>query len=65
MLMKIEEKEIKHLLSFMEMMNKMERHKRTCFKIFSDTKEYPNAYQNSNVFVQQKFDEDFSNTAIE
>lgn len=34
--------------------------KERALKLFSDTKEYPNAYQKFKRFVQQKFDEDFS-----
>ena len=34
--------------------------KERALKLFSDTKEYPNAYQKFKRFVQQKFDDDFS-----
>lgn len=34
--------------------------KERALKLFSDTKEYPNAYKKFKRFVQQKFDEDFS-----
>lgn len=34
--------------------------KERALKLFSDTKEYPNAYQKFKLFVQQKFDDDFS-----
>ena len=33
--------------------------KKEPLKLFSDTKEYPNAYQKFKRFVQQKFDDDF------
>lgn len=33
-------------------------------KLFSDTKEYPNAYQKFKRFVQQKFDDDFSSRQL-
>ncbi|GIZ08444.1 type II CRISPR RNA-guided endonuclease Cas9 [Flavobacterium sp. UMI-01] len=33
--------------------------KERALKLFSDTKEYPNAYQKFKRFVQQKFDDDF------
>jgi CRISPR-associated endonuclease Csn1 len=34
--------------------------KERALKLFSDTKEYPNAYQKFKRFVQQKFDDDFT-----
>ena len=34
--------------------------KERALKLFSDSKEYPNAYQKFKRFVQQKFDDDFS-----
>jgi CRISPR-associated endonuclease Csn1 len=34
--------------------------KERALKLFSDTKQYPNAYQKFKRFVQQKFDDDFS-----
>jgi CRISPR-associated endonuclease Csn1 len=34
--------------------------KERALKLFSDTKEYPNAYQKFKRFVKQKFDDDFS-----
>ncbi|MCB0455814.1 MAG: type II CRISPR RNA-guided endonuclease Cas9, partial [Aequorivita sp.] len=34
--------------------------KERTLKLFSDTKEYPNAYQKFKRFVQQKFDDDFT-----
>lgn len=34
--------------------------KERSLKLFSDTKEYPNAYQKFKRFVQQKFDDDFT-----
>ncbi len=38
--------------------------KERALKLFSDTKEYPNAYQKFKRFVQQKFDEDFSSRQL-
>ena len=38
--------------------------KERALKLFSDTKEYPNAYQKFKRFVQQKFDDDFSSRQL-
>lgn len=38
--------------------------KERVLKLFSDTKEYPNAYQKFKRFVQQKFDDDFSSRQL-
>lgn len=38
--------------------------KERALKIFSDTKEYPKAYQKFKRFVQQKFDDDFSSRQL-
>ncbi|RXM43908.1 type II CRISPR RNA-guided endonuclease Cas9 [Flavobacterium sp. YO12] len=38
--------------------------KERALKLFSDTKEYPNAYQKFRRFVQQKFDDDFSSRQL-
>ena len=38
--------------------------KERALKLFSDTKEYPSAYQKFKRFVQQKFDEDFSSRQL-
>ncbi len=38
--------------------------KERALKLFSDTKEYPNAYQKFKRFVQQKFDDDFSSSQL-
>lgn len=38
--------------------------KERTLKLFSDTKEYPNAYQKFKRFVQQKFDDDFSSRQL-
>lgn len=38
--------------------------KERALKLFSDTKEYPNAYQKFKRFVQQNFDDDFSSRQL-
>ncbi len=38
--------------------------KERALKLFSDTKEYPNAYQKFKRFVQQKFDDDFTSRQL-
>ncbi len=38
--------------------------KERALKLFSDTKEYPSAYQKFKRFVQQKFDDDFSSRQL-
>ncbi len=38
--------------------------KERALKLFSDSKEYPNAYQKFKRFVQQKFDDDFSSRQL-
>ncbi|KQB42068.1 CRISPR-associated protein cas9/csn1, subtype II/nmemi [Flavobacterium daejeonense] len=38
--------------------------KERALKLFSDTKEYPNAYQKFKRFVQHKFDDDFSSRQL-
>lgn len=38
--------------------------KERALKLFTDTKEYPNAYQKFKRFVQQKFDDDFSSRQL-
>lgn len=38
--------------------------KERVLKLFSDSKEYPNAYQKFKRFVQQKFDDDFSSRQL-
>jgi len=38
--------------------------KERALKLFSDTKEYPNAYQKFKRFAQQKFDDDFSSRQL-
>ncbi|MBO0591692.1 type II CRISPR RNA-guided endonuclease Cas9 [Cellulophaga sp. E16_2] len=38
--------------------------KERVLKLFSDTKEYPNAYQKFKRFVQQKFDDDFTSRQL-
>lgn len=38
--------------------------KERALKLFSDTKEYPNAYQKFKRFVQQSFDDDFSSRQL-
>ncbi len=38
--------------------------KERALKLFSDTKEYPNAYQKFKRFIQQKFDDDFSSRQL-
>ena len=38
--------------------------KERALRLFSDTKEYPNAYQKFKRFVQQKFDDDFSSRQL-
>lgn len=38
--------------------------KERTLKLFSDTKEYPNAYQKFKRFIQQKFDDDFSSRQL-
>lgn len=38
--------------------------KERALKLFSDTKEYPNAYQKFKRFVQQKYDDDFSSRQL-
>ncbi|MEZ4853808.1 type II CRISPR RNA-guided endonuclease Cas9 [Flavobacterium sp.] len=38
--------------------------KERALKLFSDTKEYPNAYQKFKRFIQQKFDDDFTSRQL-